>query len=1018
MPLNAKQRTARLVERTDELSAWSVRAHVALTDWRFDGEAIAPGAAWPRRDGIVALAHGSVRVPDDWPLEQTLLALDLGGEGLVRIRTEDGQDDAFGHDPHHRRYPLRSRTFSVAAECVARSLFGVPARDAALREARIVLVDEPVEQLVRLLTLIAETAEQLAGDDVVDPLLAAAERACHAIVLPTATGPYVSRISGSARMQRIWQLPGGLDDDPPGLTPAQSQAIAAIVDGLRADLAALKERHPQTGALALTGHAHIDLAWLWPMDETRRKARRTFSSMTDLVDRYPDFLFNQSTAQIYAFLEEDDPVLLERIKGQAAAGRWETLGGTWVEMDTNMPCGESFARQILYGQRYFERHFGTRHRVHWLPDCFGFSPALPQLLRQGGMDSFFTIKVTWSETNPMPHDVFWWEGLDGSRVLTHTYNNPDGGYNAHVRPASLVPTWRNYRGKHAHPESLMCIGIGDGGGGTSIEMLENQKALADFPALPSLRPVRAHDFFADLHETAGETALPVWVGEMYLEYHRGTLTSQARTKYLHRHAERALVTAEVLGAMATLAGQPRAGSLEPHWHVLLRNQFHDILPGSSIHEVHVVAERELGAVIEAGRTEMDAQFERLVSATVEAGPLEAVLAVNPDLSPRPYRVHCDGAIAGGQQVADGWVACSGEAIDPLSAAVVVDAAPPAGLSVSSDHLENAFVRVEIGADGTLTRVFDKKAQRDVLDGRGNQIWVYRDRPRVYDAWELEDDTELQGDELIASSSAEVVEQGPHRAAVRITRSIGDSTITQTLRLWANGPRLDIATDIDWHDRKLLVKALFPLAVRTDRVLYECAFGVHARPTHRNTSWDAAKFEVAGHRFAVMAEHGYGVALINDGKYGHHAHGNVLGLSLLRSAVYPDPMADEGRHSFTYALYPHSGDWLSGGVLAEAEDVNQPLLARPVKAASATTWQAVSVNGLRLGLGGIKPAEDGAGLIMRTYEPAGARGAVGIGLPEGWRVDRTVNLLEDDLGAPDFGFTPFQVRSWLLKPDGA
>ena len=349
---------------------------------------------------------------------------------------------------------------------------------------------------------------------------------------------------------------------------------------------ALRDRYPQTGALALTGHAHLDLAWLWPLAETRRKAIRTFSSVIGLMERHPGFRFNQSTAQLYAFLEADDPALFQQIKQKVASGQWEPIGGMWVEPDTNMPTGESLVRQLLYGQRYFERTFGRRHTVCWLPDCFGFSPALPQILRLAGIDSFFTIKVNWSETNEMPFDLFWWEGLDGSRVLAHTFKNPAGGYNSKTDLVAVIETWRNFTGKHLNPESLLCFGHGDGGGGPTEEMLARQRQLSDFPVVPSLRPVNVADWFASTRDrVAANPELPTWVGEIYLELHRGTLTTQGRTKFLHRRAERALITAETVSSMATLLGGPFAPSLEDHWRVLLRNQFHDILPGSSIREV-------------------------------------------------------------------------------------------------------------------------------------------------------------------------------------------------------------------------------------------------------------------------------------------------------------------------------------------------------------------------------------------------------------------------------------------------
>ena len=318
----------------------------------------------------------------------------------------------------------------------------------------------------------------------------------------------------------------------------------------------------------------------------------------------------------------------------------------------------------------------------------------------------------------------------------------------------------------------------------------------------------------------------------------------------------------------------------------------------------------------------------------------------------------------------------------------------------------------IADDGTLESVFDKTAGREALAGRGNQLWAYVDKPRSWDAWDVDADYAEQGEEIAAAEIA-LVESGPHRAAIAIDRPFRSSRIRQIVRLWANSARIDFATDIEWHERRILLKALFPLAIRSERATFECAHGVVERPTHANTSWDAAKFEVAGHRFADLSEHGYGVALLNDGKYGHHARGNTLGLSLLRSPVYPDPLADEGHQAFTYALFPHAGDWLEGGVLSEAEDLNRPLICRPVPAGAGTRWTAASIDGLRLGLSAFKPAEDGGGLILRCYEPAGARGTVEVALPDGWQLSEEVDLLEDGIGASDTRFLPFKLHSWRL-----
>jgi alpha-mannosidase len=1015
MALTLAQRITRLEKRIEELALWTVRRAIPLDRWSFNGAPISLGEPWPTREGVAVLGHDEVSVPADWPLDDVRLDLDLGGEGLVRLCYESGASDAFGLDPNHRSFRLKEPRFAVTAECVARLPFGVPNRNARLGRARLVWLESELDDFALLLRQAIELAQVLERHEVIDPLLSAAEESLRELRWPTATQDYVARMTPGRQLQRIWQLPTGIAEDPAGLDEAARASVSSALASLTSRLQTLRERYPQTGALALTGHAHLDLAWLWPLAETRRKAIRTLSSVIGLMDRYPAFRFNQSTAQLYAFLETDDPALFRQIKQKVAAGQWEPIGGMWVEPDTNMPTGEALVRQLLYGQRYFERTFGRRHTVCWLPDCFGFSPALPQILRLAGIDSFFTIKVNWSETNQMPCDLFWWEGLDGSRVLAHTFKNPAGGYNSKTDLVAVIETWRNFTGKHLNPESLLCFGHGDGGGGPTEEMLVRQRQLADFPVVPALRPVNVADWFTSVRATvAANPELPTWVGEIYLELHRGTLTSQGRTKFLHRRAERALITAETVSGMATLLGGPFARSLEDHWRVLLRNQFHDILPGSSIHEVHEQTEAELAGVVDAGAMVVDDQLSIIAEmlTTADGGP--GVLVVNPDLPARPLRLASEAALPGGQAVEGGSVVAGGVSVPGLSAMIIDAASPPAGLSVDARRIENALLRIDLNDDGTLARVYDKQADREVLADRGNQIRAYVDKPREWDAWDVEEGYWRQGEEVTATSALAVVEAGPHRAAIRVVRQFRDSQIVQSVRLWANSARIDFRTDIDWHDRRTLLKAQFPLAIHTDHATFECAHGVIRRPTHRNTSWDQARFEVAAHRFADLSEHGYGVALLNDGKYGHHAFGNELGLTLLRAPVYPDPLADEGRQSFTYSLYPHRGHWLDGGVLAEAADLNQPLLCRLVGAGAGTTWTAVGIGGIALGLSGFKPAEDGNGLIFRTYEPAGAGGRVEVALAEGWTLCGEVDLLEDRQGPANLRFSPFKLRGWRIE----
>lgn len=1007
MHLTIAQRLDRLKVRTAEISHWRERATFSIDGWTFDGQEIAIGQAWPHRKGTVHFA-AKAHLPDGWPLEESRLQLDLGGESLVTLTFEGGKRESFGLDPFHQEFPLVGREIAIATDSVARFPFGEPNREPKLIRARLAWLDIPVHRLNLLLRQVVEAIEALGEHDVVAHMLNAAEDTLRSLDWPSATEPYVARTANAEWQQKIWELPEMIDD-PAALSDEERATVVAAYDALLDRLRALQARYPQNGELLLTGHAHIDLAWLWPYGETRRKMRRTFHTALSLMERSDDFRFNQSTAHYYAQIEADDPALFERVKAQVAVGKWETIGGMWVEPDTIMPTGESLVRQILYGQRYFEKTFGVRHTVCWLPDCFGFAGALPQLLRQGGIDSFFTTKVNWSETNKFPYDLFWWEGLDGSRVLAHAFDNPMLGYNGFVQPDCFMPTWKNFRQKVEHDTSLLAVGYGDGGGGVTPEMVEREVQLRDFPAIPKARWGTVEDFFAGAHRAAEKKRLPAWSGEIYLELHRATLTTQSGVKRLHRKAERALITAEILASVAYMAGAAaKPSSLETDWRVTLKNEFHDILPGSGIREVYEDAERELSEVIGHAEASQAAAMAAIVGHLPKGGIADAVVVANPSLDVRPLRAVLD----------DGTVLSTGDMMAPLSVQVFDRLAlTPAGvLRADVNRLENDHIAVVIGSDGLISSMVHKATGREALAEAANQLWVYpADKPRNWDAWDIDADYAEKGIRLDRPESIELAENGRHRAAIKVVHRYRDSTITQFYVLTANAKRLDIETHIDWHERRALLRSLNPVAVRARTAAFECAYGIVDRPTHTNTSWDAAMFEAVAHRFVDLSEPDFGVALLNDAKYGHSARGNVLGISLVRGPIYPDPLADEGEQRFTYSLLPHEGEWHSGGVREEADDLNQPLIAVSAAGLAATSLAPLSVTGVPVALSALKPAEDSDGLILRVYEPAGRRGGLEIAPAGSWRVGEAVNLMEEpDQRSGGRDITPFEVRSWRIE----
>jgi alpha-mannosidase len=1044
-----RHRLERHARRIEDLRLWRNSYESTVKGWRFaagEGEpqGIEPGDFWPEI-GIPVRLSARAEIPEDWAGLPVELELWLGGEGFVEISASERRT-ASGLNPFHRSFRIADEArggeeVGIEAEVVSKGMFGSNVSEPRLDRACLVVPETEARALERDLTAVFETCTALDDHEVVPRLLDALDAAAAVLstAWPTATGSTLTRyLEGFANpigegaqslpphfaekaieINRMLGEPWSLPPPPEPLGPLPREAREAVREARRvlsARLERIKEEYPPVGRLALTGHAHLDLAWLWPVAETRRKARRTFASVLQLMDRYEDFTFNQSSAQLYEWIESDAPDIFERVRARVAEGRWEPVGGSWVEADCQIPGGESFARQLFYGQRYFEERFGLRCSVAWFPDTFGYSPGLPQLLRGAGLSGFFTYKLNWSETNDFPHDLFVWEGIDGSRVIAHTFENPGTDYNGDIAPLDLHGTWRNFRGKRRHPESIFSFGWGDGGGGPSEKMLENYARLRDFPAMPRLRMARVDEFFAAL----GEEGLPRWVGELYLELHRGTLTTQAWVKKLNREAEHRLLEAEALAVLAARRGaEYPASGLERLWKRLLLNQFHDILPGTSISEVYEDAHRELEETVK-GAEELRDRASRELTAE-DAGSTQGVILANAALHPRPLTAllavdrgvtvaGTDGELLPAQHTAEGLLVHAPERSVPglgwTPLALLADAPEAATPGVPSavrvresgrgTAIENELLRVEIGADGSIHSVYDKEVGREVLKGRGNRLLAYVDKPPNWDAWDIHRDYALEGEEIPGAERVEVVEDGPLRAAVRVERSFRGSRISQAYRLLSASRRLDVETRVEWHERQVLLRALFPVAVRSHEATFETMYGVVRRPTHRNTSWDEARFEVGAHRFADISEPGYGVAILNDGKYGHSARDGVLGISLLKSPLYPDPLADEGEHRFTYSLFPHPGDWTRAGVTREAFSLNSPLIAG-VGGRGTSEYGLVVAEGVELALGSLKGAEDGRGTILRLYEPHGARGPATLRFASG--IDRAarVNLLEEPVG---------------------
>ena len=781
--------------------------------------------------------------------------------------------------------------------------------------------------------------------------------------------------------------------------------------------------------IAAAGHSHIDVAWLWTLGQTRQKVGRTFQNVLRHMEQFPDYHFTQSQPQLYDYMRQDFPALFEKVRKRVEEGRWEIIGGMWVEADCNLSGPESLARQFLLGRSFFREHFGTEAEspVLWLPDVFGYAWNLPQLIKQAGLDYFFTIKISWNQYNRLPYDTFWWQGLDGTRVLTHFSTSPESPehltseymttYNSKATPAQVLGTWNHFQQKELGTELLMAYGYGDGGGGPTREMLENIREMKDFPGLPRMSQKKVGDFFRKVETDAG-SKLPVWNGELYFELHRGTYTSQSRNKRANRKSEFMLHDAEFLAVMASIKDSGfryPAEELRKAWELVCLNQFHDIIPGSSINPVYRESLDQYREVARKAKAVRDRATD-CIFGTVNGD----LLVINPtsftskSLAFSQEYVLQDKSLADRngnpvhmQRSDEGIVIDAGE-VPPYSALQLFfsDSIPPEkqnSLTAESNLLENDFVRIELNSEGDITRIYDKVNVREVLpDGAVvGQFQAFGDRPLQWDAWDVFIYYESTMWLAEPATSIKVVECGPLRASIEIRRRILQSSYTQRISLDYNSPRIDFDTSIDWRERHVLLKAAFPVDILSPTATSEIQWGNVERTTHRNTSWDWARFETCAQKWVDLSEGGYGVSLLNDCKYGHDIRDNVIRISLLRSPTNPDPEADQGEHRFAYSLLPHTGRW-DEETVREAYLLNDPLITvvrgrNGVAAVQETniSESLLSVDRPNVVIETVKAAEDRNGIIVRMYECMRCRGRVMLTMGFAIQSARRTNLIEDD-----------------------
>lgn len=724
------------------------------------------------------------------------------------------------------------------------------------------------------------------------------------------------------------------------------------------------------------GHTHIDVAWLWTLDQTKEKIERSFSTVLTLMEEYPEYKFMSSQPQLYAYLKERNPELYQKVKDKVEEGRWEVEGAMWLEADCNLTSGESLVRQILYGKQFFKEEFGKDCKVVWEPDVFGYSAALPQIMKKTGIEKFVTAKIGLNDVNRMPYDTFVWQGIDGSQVLAYlistcnsvpragVYDESETTYVGRLNASQVLGTWNRYQPKEYNDVTFMTYGWGDGGGGPTREMLEMQRRFSyGLPGIPKTKMATVEDTLLEIENNFKRSALelkriPKWNGEIYFEYHRGTYTSVPKNKKNNRKGEFALQNSELIGVFGNILCDipyPQE-EIAKDWKILLLNQFHDILPGSSIQEVYDESDRQYKSLFE-NQTALTEMRLQAISKSIKTNG--GVFVFNPNAFE-----------------ATGTVSVNGETkvvtAPSLGYAVVdIKSSIDNGIFVKDGVLENAYYRIVFDASGAILSLYDKRFMRELVkEGeKCNEMCAYEDMPFQYDNWEIAPYYKQKEWILDDDADFQIISDGD-RAGYIITKRYFDSTIQQKVFLYNGLERIDFVTNIDWKEKRQLLKTRFAFNMLIDKATYDIQFGNLERSTSTNTGWESAKFECVGQKWVDMSENNYGVALLNDGKYGFGAEDNVLSLTMLKSGSFPYCGAADEIPEFTYALYPHGEDFRKGGVLEAAYVLNRGLQAMPLNKQDGCleeSYSLLSCDTPGVYVETVKMAENGEGIVLRVYE---------------------------------------------------
>lgn len=1041
-----KQIESLIVEESLPLTDWETWTgmYAALGAYQLSGEersCVSPGDSWSCRDHEIRWFQKKVRVPSSFRGKRVVLLLDFGGEALVRVNGEvrSAVTSYQRESPEQRiRVELANpadggEEFEVLVEAGMNYMEFAPLRNRGMtqaeyriRQCSLAVVNEETERCyydfrtaflaVKALrpafrlpqTLLPGEWERLAGQGGEDAYFAKRVEAALAQAMALVDFDFSPQQTRESLLRAAAALRGALDGIP---------------------------RCPHS-EITFVGQGHIDTAWRWSIRESARKTAKTFANSLALMDRYPEYVFAFSQPQLFEFVKQQYPQLYERVKRSVKAGQLELVGNTWVEMDANLPSGESLVRQLLYGTQFFENEFGKSSPVFWMPDVFGYSWALPQIIKKSGMKYFYTSKLCNNDTNRFPYTLFQWKGVDGTSVVAYVQRL---NYNGNYTPETAATIYRRFDEKGVCDNLLMTYGYGDGGGGPNEEMVETGRRMQDFPGLPKTRFGTAASFFEKTEEIAGE--LPVWNDEMYFEHHRGTYTSQAFVKKANRKNELLYRSAEWRASLshALLGEEYPAAELLAGYKMLLTNQFHDILPGSSIHLVYEQARQDYEKIWENGERlrgkATDSLLRLLCGRQGDVAvfndlswPRSGVVRV-PGAGPSLHAVDCRTGEAAETVFSGGSLYFFAENVPPMGACCyrLAPGAPAAAerKEPSPGRLENEFLRLSFDSEGSLISVYDKESGREALAAGEHpaSLLVFEDKPANETAWNL--DLEYQNKcWRLAPQEAELVESTSLRSVMRVTYAFHQSKIVQDVILEKKSRRVDFHLHVDWQETEKVLKAEFLTDVLSSRAAYEIQFGAIERPTHWNLPQDKARFEVCGHKWADLSEGDYGVSLLNDCKYGYDIHGSRMRLTLLRSAVDPDPLADRGEHEFTYSLYPHRHVWQLAETVNEGFSLNVPLEAVPCREDAsgeipAASWFSCAPKNVILDT--VKRAEDGDGLILRFYESSGTKTQASLQAALPLASAEECSLMERE-GVPcaleegglRFSINPFEIKTFRIR----